>query len=56
MKFVIIDNKFVLNGSLNWSEKGVIKNYENIIILDDEKIVQQFTTQFDEGTIALTAK
>ena len=47
-KFVIIDNKFVLNGSLNWSEKGVIKNYENIIILDDEKIVQQFTTQFDE--------
>ena len=47
-KFVIIDNKFVLNGSLNWSEKGVIKNYENIIILDDEKIVQQFITQFDE--------
>ena len=47
-KFVIIDNQFVLNGSLNWSEKGVIKNYENIIILDDEKIVQQFTTQFDE--------
>ena len=44
----MIDNKFVLNGSLNWSEKGVIKNYENIIILDDEKIVQQFTTQFDE--------
>ena len=47
-KFAIVDNKFVFNGSLNWSEKGVTKNHENITILDDEKIAQQFTSQFDD--------
>ncbi len=38
----------MFNGSLNWNEKGVTKNHENVTILDDEKIVQQFTSQFDD--------
>ena len=47
-KFALVDNKFVFNGSLNWSEKGVTKNHENITILDGETIAKQFTSQFDE--------
>ena len=47
-KFAIVYNKFVFNSSLNWNEKGVTKNHENITILGDEKIVQQFTSKFDD--------
>ena len=44
-KFALVDNKFEFNGSLNWSEKDVTKNHENIIILGDEKISK---SKFDE--------
>jgi cardiolipin hydrolase len=32
-KFVIIDNKVLITGSLNWSAHGVNNNNENIIII-----------------------
>ena len=41
-KFAIIDKKYVFNGSLNWSEKGVSKSHENILLLDNEQIVSNF--------------
>ena len=47
-KFAIIDNKFIFNGSLNWSKKGVSKSHENILLLENEQIVKEFSDQFDE--------
>lgn len=47
-KFAIIDNKYIFNGSLNWSEKGVTKNHENILLLENEQIVSDFASQFNE--------
>ena len=47
-KFAIIDNKYIFNGSLNWSENGVTKNHENILFLENEQIVKQFSIQFEE--------
>ena len=47
-KFVIIDSKYIFNGSLNWSEKGVSKNHENILFLENKEIVKEFSSQFDE--------
>ena len=47
-KFAIIDHKLAFNGSLNWSEKGVTKNHENITIFNDEKVIEQFTSQFNK--------
>ena len=47
-KFAIIDNKYIFNGSLNWSENGVTKNHENILFLDNKEIVNQFSIQFEE--------
>ena len=47
-KFVIIDNKFIFNGSLNWSKKGVSKNHENVLFLENEQIVSAFSCQFNE--------
>ena len=46
-KFAIIDKKFVFNGSLNWSEKGVSKSHENILLLENEQIVSDFSDQFN---------
>ena len=46
-KFAIIDKKYVFNGSLNWSEKGVSKSHENILLLDNEQIVSDFSEQFN---------
>ena len=47
-KFAILDNKYIFNGSLNWSENGVTKNHENILFLENEQIVTQFSAQFEE--------
>ena len=47
-KFAIIDNKCVFNGSLNWSKKGVSKNHENILFLENQEIAAQFVSQFDD--------
>ena len=47
-KFAIIDNKYIFDGSLNWSNKGVSKSHENILLLENEQIVREFSSQFDE--------
>ena len=47
-KFAIIDNKYIFDGSLNWSNKGVSKSHENILLLENEQIVKEFSSQFDE--------
>lgn len=46
-KFCIIDDKVVISGSYNWTVKAEKYNFENVIISEDKKLIQQFQTYFD---------
>jgi len=45
-KFIIIDNKKVILGSLNWTIKGVHNNWENTFLTNDFKLVGPFIQEF----------
>ena len=46
-KFVIIDNNILITGSYNWTRFSG-KNYENMVVINDEHIIEQFCNEFDE--------
>lgn len=46
-KFCVIDNKFVITGSYNWTYYAETRNIENIVITDNKEIVNLFTTEFN---------
>ena len=46
-KFVIIDDDLLITGSYNWTRFSG-KNYENMVIINDEGIIEQFSNEFDE--------
>lgn len=46
-KFAIIDNKYVVTGSYNWT-RGARNNRENIIFTDSLDVVNEFTAEFDK--------
>lgn len=45
-KFVIIDNKTLLTGSFNWTNKAVVSNHEAVIISSDPALVKPFSNEF----------
>lgn len=47
-KFCIIDNKIVITGSYNWTYYAENRNWENIIILNDELTVRAYTEEFEK--------
>ena len=49
-KYAIIDDRLVITGSANWSGSGMDKNDENILIIQDERITQQFRANFEQLT------
>ena len=46
-KFVIIDDDLLITGSYNWTRFSG-KNYENMVIVNDGVIIEQFSNEFDE--------
>jgi hypothetical protein len=46
-KFCIIDDKILITGSYNWTTKARYYNKENIIIIEDEKVVNEFIKEYD---------
>jgi len=46
-KFVIVDGKLLLTGSLNWTNKAVVSNYEAVIVTSQRKLVESFRAQFE---------
>jgi phosphatidylserine/phosphatidylglycerophosphate/cardiolipin synthase-like enzyme len=44
-KFLVIDNKFVVTGSFNWTYGASNKNDENFVVLDDE--AKKFEGEFE---------
>ena len=45
-KFLVIDGRVVLTGSLNWTRKAVEFNHENVVILDDRAAAEAFLDEF----------
>lgn len=45
-KFLVIDNKKVISGSLNWTTSGTRTNWENVFISNNYTLVESFKKQF----------
>lgn len=46
-KFAVLDGRFVLTGSFNWTRAGVLENQENVLILDSPQTAAKYKQQFD---------
>lgn len=46
-KFCIIDNKYLINGSYNWTLKAEKINFENVVLTDNLNLVNDFIVYFD---------
>lgn len=47
-KFVIIDDKMLLAGSFNWTNKAVVSNYEAVLVTTQSTLVVPFVSQFEQ--------
>jgi len=45
-KFVIVDNKILINGSINWTISGFFGNYEFVYMTEDKKVLEAFNGEF----------
>ena len=52
-KFVVVDKKLVVHGSLNWTLSAVLHNYETAVISSEKSLVRDFRKQFDHLWLAL---
>lgn len=46
-KYVIIDKKLLMNGSLNWTLQAICGNDDNLMITSQEQLVKQFVDNFE---------
>ncbi len=46
-KFIIVDEKIVINGSMNFTHAGHHRNFENIMIVRNQSVVDQFIEEFE---------
>nr|XP_056722607.1 mitochondrial cardiolipin hydrolase [Euleptes europaea] len=47
-KFAIIDQRWLLTGSLNWTAQAIQHNRENVLILEDAECVKLFLEEFEK--------
>lgn len=47
-KFAIVDDLILINGSLNWTAKGVKQNHENVIISGSKVYIKEFKEEFKQ--------
>ncbi|XP_033736395.1 mitochondrial cardiolipin hydrolase-like isoform X3 [Pecten maximus] len=46
-KFVVIDEKTLINGSFNWTRQAITGNQENLLISDNPMLVKEYHKQFE---------
>lgn len=46
-KFIILDSKKILLGSMNWSTKAIRWNWENVFLTNKYQIVEPFKNEFN---------
>ncbi len=47
-KFVVVDRRRLVNGSLNWTAQAVCGNQENVVVTTKKELVQPFVAQFED--------
>ncbi|MDI6851867.1 MAG: phospholipase D-like domain-containing protein [bacterium] len=47
-KFVIVDSKYVLLGSTNWTYYGLQENNESNVLIESEKVAKEFKKYFEK--------
>lgn len=45
-KFAVIDDRFTITGSFNWSDRADRMNFENAVIIDSPEVALAFTDAF----------
>ncbi len=45
--FAIRDNKAVITGSYNWTDHSSKYNYENVVLVDEQKVVEKYLDEFN---------
>jgi len=46
-KYVIVDSKFVITGSFNWTVSAVKANQENLVVVENDEVVKGFNDNFN---------
>lgn len=46
-KFAIIDRKYLITGSFNWTQTAQERNEENMLILQDQAVISQYQQRFE---------
>ncbi len=46
-KFVILDDRTLLNGSYNWTRSASLENHENVVIQTDTNLISAFAAEFE---------
>lgn len=47
-KFCVIDDKTVITGSYNWTQRAEDYNDENVVIIHDQQVAHEFSAKFQE--------
>ncbi|MCX8103077.1 MAG: phospholipase D-like domain-containing protein [Candidatus Bipolaricaulota bacterium] len=47
-KFAVVDGAVVWTGSLNWADREIFFDANNVLIIRDERLARIFTTEFEE--------
>lgn len=47
-KYMIVDNRYVITGSYNWSDNARKTNNENCVVIDDINIAKDYKNNFDK--------
>lgn len=46
-KFAVVDKTILINGSFNWTRSASSRNFENIVLTNQPKLVQSFLQEFE---------
>lgn len=46
-KYLILDNEYLATGSFNWTNKAVTTNKENLLLIRNKSLAEQFTKNFE---------
>ncbi|KRW98327.1 hypothetical protein PPERSA_02104 [Pseudocohnilembus persalinus] len=52
-KFAIIDEIYLINGSLNWTNNGIKNNFENVQITKSKNDIKNYSNEFDDLKYAI---
>uniref|UniRef100_A0A7R9YVT9 Mitochondrial cardiolipin hydrolase n=1 Tax=Chlamydomonas euryale TaxID=1486919 RepID=A0A7R9YVT9_9CHLO len=47
-KFAVIDHRLLMNGSFNWTRQAVLGNQENVVMIENPKLVHDFSQCFEK--------